>query len=536
MLAVSAGCGGDDDGADFGADPAPQCSGPQQADTVLVVEAPAPLPPLVTSWSDCPLYDDGSKTLTAACADVAMPLWYDAPPEGVAAGGTMSVHVKRYGAGGAAQLWMLSGGPGASATALHPSLMEALQSQLQLDVFTADQRGTGLSERLSCPLQEDAASAGAGRIHVDELAGCAAAIEQSYAERAHAYAASLSAIDLAALIEDNREPGKPVYVWGGSYGTFLAQRFLLLFPDLVDGVILEAINKPDRSSLNFGEGIVSAIEKLMDRCAQDVFCAGKLGADPRATYVDTIAALAQDDHCTELTAQLSTDDINRLSMGLAQSPSFNVAVPALIYRLARCGALDVQWVIDVNAAITGAPPPSGNDWSWPLYNQIILSELVFNSEFPSQLEVDALSAEYDAMPHLIQTSSSLAERHAQWGGVRYCDLLWDDGWPSSDVPLLMLEGDLDPLTPSLWADDVGAHFAAATQHYALFPHATHGVTFNTPYTGGTTDCALSLWAAFVVEPTAPLDTSCVAQTIPLDFEPPAAVVAALGVGQLWENN
>ena len=100
------------------------------------------------------------------------------------------------------------------------------------------------------------------------------------------YAETFSAIDLRAMIEVERRAGQSVFVTGGSGGTILAQRFLQLFPDAVDGVILEAINAPDRTIVDWGDAHASAMRNLLDvNCAGDPACGPRLGAEPFAAWV-----------------------------------------------------------------------------------------------------------------------------------------------------------------------------------------------------------------------------------------------------------
>jgi pimeloyl-ACP methyl ester carboxylesterase len=72
----------------------------------------------------------------------------------------------------------------------------------------------------------------------------------------------------------------------------------------------------------------------------------------------------------------------------------------------------------------------------------------------------------------------------------------------SDVPALVLAGRFDPITPPAGTEAVAERLPHST--FLLFPADGHGVT-------GTNDCADAIEIAFLADPTARLDASCVAK-------------------------
>jgi pimeloyl-ACP methyl ester carboxylesterase len=77
--------------------------------------------------------------------------------------------------------------------------------------------------------------------------------------------------------------------------------------------------------------------------------------------------------------------------------------------------------------------------------------------------------------------------------------------PSSDVPVLLFEGGLDPVAPPRFADLITAHLSHAT--VVVNPAGGHGNAF-------ANDCTKGIFGAFLADPDAPLDTSCVAALPP----------------------
>jgi hypothetical protein len=81
------------------------------------------------------------------------------------------------------------------------------------------------------------------------------------------------------------------------------------------------------------------------------------------------------------------------------------------------------------------------------------------------------------------------------------------------------------------------HFTAPNQYYVDFQHASHGVVFGTPYGTGSAraDCGVDLVTAFMDDPLADLDLSCVALTTGLDFEGRSDAPRVMGTPDFWEN-
>ena len=78
----------------------------------------------------------------------------------------------------------------------------------------------------------------------------------------------------------------------------------------------------------------------------------------------------------------------------------------------------------------------------------------------------------------------------------------------SDIPTLILTGDLDPVTPPSYGEKIAETLPNAT--HAQIPFTSHGVFSDRR-------CARQLAASFLDDPTAPLDLSCVDQ---LRAQPP----------------
>ena len=78
-----------------------------------------------------------------------------------------------------------------------------------------------------------------------------------------------------------------------------------------------------------------------------------------------------------------------------------------------------------------------------------------------------------------------------------------------DVPTLLLAGDLDIATPTFRTQQVAD--ALPNDTFVIFPGRTH-VQLN-----GANQCAGQIMTQFVLDPKAPLDTSCAKEPAPYSF-------------------
>ena len=97
------------------------------------------------------------------------------------------------------------------------------------------------------------------------------------------------------------------------------------------------------------------------------------------------------------------------------------------------------------------------------------------------------------------------------GALSWDDEVWDDAWAETDIPMLMLQGRLDPATAYVNAVRTGEHYTGEHQHFIVFDQASHSVINGTPVSEDTTvnHCGLQLVLDFLRDPLAELDTSCV---------------------------
>jgi pimeloyl-ACP methyl ester carboxylesterase len=165
-------------------------------------------------------------------------------------------------------LFVLAGGPGEAGSDVLPLLSTAFKRvRATRDIVFIDQRGTGLSGKLECPsdVNEDAKLSDAD---VDAaLRRCIASSRVPFA----AYTTAAAARDIEAV---RRALGyQQINLWGGSYGTRLAQTYARAYPAGVRTLVLDAVAAPDQVIPAGGRDAQAALDQLFAQCAQDAACA-----------------------------------------------------------------------------------------------------------------------------------------------------------------------------------------------------------------------------------------------------------------------
>jgi pimeloyl-ACP methyl ester carboxylesterase len=483
------------------------------------------------SWQPCSLVE-GEDDGLAECSATAMPLFWEDPSDER----SIEVWAKRLPSPQPAQrqLWLLDGGPGGSGLYDFPARMAYLQERdPALEIYTIDHRGTGYTERLGCDA-EDLLSTSGESIASSEYPDCIAQLQDELGDRLEAYTSTESSYDLAAYIEATRVEGLPVMAWGGSYGSYWAQRYLAVAPAQADGVIIEGIAPVDTTLILSEPYTDSAAQELFARCGADDLCSGYLGSEPWAFLAETLERMDKEGHCTS--SGLTSSLVGTIFAYLMYSRSGMAVMPAATYRLDRCSQADEAALVNLYYALFG----DGGSWDIAAYS-ILLQHHVMFSEMWDHPDFDGvdLSAWYDELyDEALVTKGyghSKLEVYEQW--PRYSDETWDDRWPETEVPMLMLQGELDPVTPYALAQGVTQHYTGANQHWVSFEHSAHSATFDSPVsTDGSEDaCGLQLALGFLADPTASPDTGCVAQTLPVDFDPGQAYAEHyFGTESLWD--
>lgn len=510
------------------------CAVAQAADTVPQYRQEFPQTDLEeeTRWAPCAYDLRNPEDRLAECAYVNMPLDY-AKPEA----GKFRVLVKRvrFSEKPSAQVWLLHGGPGASATAdLHRLSYQIPRDRPDIHYYAVDHRGMGGSERLVCP------TTGSPDDMRARWASCAEHLKQTVGmDRLMQVTMSNAARDIGTLAGKYREPGARVIVLGLSYGTTLAHRYMQIFPDQPDGVVWAGVQ------VGIGGGVVDnqggydrrmnkAIEQIFVRCSEQDACVRHFAKDPWEVARNTMASLYEG-HCPAL--GIEPDRVKSAFGDLSYSTPV-VTLPSLIYRLNRCNEQDVGLIRDVverwRPADSDLAPPDTPS-SYVAGRVIGASE----KEGPEETRtVQELKDEFSKEITIAIGDTAIEEGVSDdmpdpW--ITYPPDEYYGKWPDYDGPLLMLQGGLDTATPLPRSLNARGHFAGMPyKTWVVFAETNHRVIDYTPTVDGD-DCARSIFIRFIDDPKAPVDKSCIARMKPTDWSGSLDQLRSYPAGGAWDS-
>jgi pimeloyl-ACP methyl ester carboxylesterase len=296
-------------------------------------------------------------------------------------------------------------------------------------------------------------------------------------------------------------------VWGISYGTILGQAYIKEDPDGILAVALDAIVPLDArgnvDSWRVMKWYDRDLRKLDELCQADDGCAkafpnlGERVRDgARATIGNPIVVEVEE---VELypsgKAHILSDIAAFLPFTLFYEQSNYAALPAIIYAWAnRLEQRDETFF----KALAIAPGGPGSGFSQGMYNAIMCND--------GDVQAMVASTAADAEEFPVLTSSFSVEGSAERGAQSCIDLgiLPRDeaeyALVETDIPTLLIEGDMDPITPPPLAHIIEPGFTNGT--YVEFPYAGHGPSRSV-------ECGGDLLNKFYDDPTAEPDLSCV---------------------------
>lgn len=416
------------------------------------------------------------------------------------------------GRGPAPPLFMAQGGPGAGTIASFgqvllddPDLRPATDRALVL----WDQRGTGFSKpALTCPELADAERAGAAS------ASSAASEEAAFFAAMQACGARLRAagVDLAGYqsaenaddVETIRQTlgFDRIAFYGVSYGTELGQFLMRRHPETLSAVVLDAVVPLDYDLFiepAFAQQRIG--EKYLLGCAAEERCA-RAFPDLGARYLALIDRLNAQP-AEVMVAPLPGDEV---TLG----PPVPVLLTGDMLEGAIYGALYTDMHDLVPLIIDRA-----DKGDFTFVTTLLLPMALFDTSLAEGMHmtvscadhgnVDPTAVDFDGvLPRLAETTraqAAVAGRVCRDWGIPL--LPRSDLAPvRSDLPVLLLSGDFDPITPPAYAEKLLPGLSNAS--HVVFPAGAHGQAMTDP-------CANGIIAAFLDDPSAPLDTSCAAR-------------------------
>jgi len=384
---------------------------------------------------------------------------------------------------------ILAGGPGQAATSYAPWVASFFaRIRRERDILLVDQRGTGASHPLPCPLTEaegavlpPAPSEAAVRSCVESLDGDL---------RQYTNAPAMEDLDEVRAVL-----GYPrVNIWAGSYGTRAALVYMRAHPDRVRAVVLDGVTPWSlRYPLYTARDGDRALRRLLDDCAIDHDCYAAFPAlETHLTQVlESLAARpaalsVRHPRTGELTAfTVSRDLFGSALRTFLYVPTQASLVPLIIER-ARVG--DFGPFAAMVQAVAG--------WASDTMSLGMTMSVLCSEDVPRIRDEEIAPVTQGT----VVGGGEIAAWKAACGE-----------WPRAEIPatattpvtfagpVLILSGDLDPVVPPSWGEEVHATLPRA--RHLVAPGVGHNVT---PY-----GCAPSLIAEFVSKGAAEgLDDSC----------------------------
>jgi len=418
------------------------------------------------------------------------------------------------------------GGPGYSSVASAPWYLDLFGPLLdRRNLLLIDQRGTGRSQAIDCPMLQELR----GR-----YAPAAAACADLLAPRAHLYGTDLAADDLAAVV--TALGVGPIDLYGDSYGTFFAQVFAGRHGDLLRTLTLDGAYPTYGEDAWYDTQAPALRRSLAVVCRASAWCrdAGGSATDRFDAVLARLRPAPVRGTAPGADRRLHTV---RLDPSTLAYVAYNATYVPTTYReldAAERAALDGDWtpllrlVAEASFPGGGVDPPNayseGHDAAvtcrdYPQLYDLTAAPAVRRAQLATAVHVEERTNPLVYAPFTV--GEYLA---AGWGTQDWCT-----DWPAPpagyepapprppsgeypDVPTLVLSGELDTITTPAEGSVVAARLPNAT-----WVPVTAGL--HVTALGDVDGCASQLVVDFI-NLGAVGDASCAAGLAPLRTAPP----------------
>jgi len=358
----------------------------------------------------------------------------------------------------------LAGGPGQGAIQFYSAYYPAFEpTRRNRDILLLDQRGTGSSARMDCPIDDDIVE---GQYTDEQTLEFTQACLDQLPHDPRFFTTSLAVEDLEALRVALGYPS--LNLLGTSYGTRVAQHFARRFPGSTRTVVLDGVVPPQ---IPLGPEIATeaqrALDDILDRCARDPACEERfpeIDLDFESIRARLNAAPVSVTLLDPTTGRLESLEFgsNELAAAirlLAYQPRSIAILPLVIHEAANDNfvPLAAQFQLTVTSI--------ADSLSLGMHNAVVCSE---DLPFVDRDTIDFAALEATYIGAL------------QFAALEAICSIWppgpvDDGFREplvTDIPVLLLSGDADPITPPRYADLAGVELGNA--RHLIGVHQGHG--------------------------------------------------------------
>jgi pimeloyl-ACP methyl ester carboxylesterase len=363
-------------------------------------------------------------------------------------------------------VFFLAGGPGQAATQVAGQADMALRDvRKQRDIVLIDQRGTGKSNPLDCrdakggPLKLDdtqEVSDAQLNAYVDQ---CLKSLRGRADPRFYTTGEAIRDLDAvrAALGVDK------INVIGGSYGTRVAQQYAMHYPQHTRSVVLDGV-APNRLVVGgeFAQRLDEALGKQDAQCARLPACKARFNGTTGANLIGRLHALKERLKATPVEVSyhdpannqnkrdtLTADTLTGLVHGVSYVPQLSSLLPLVVSEAEQGRYESLMAIARVWSDQVGDQLNRGMQWS------------VVCAEDAPRYQPDPADARTVLGPDMARMFFAACGQ-------------WPRGQMATDfttpyqgaLPTLVLSGELDPVTPPVYGDEVVKHLGNA-RHLVL---------------------------------------------------------------------
>lgn len=364
-------------------------------------------------------------------------------------------------------VFFLAGGPGQSAVEVWPAIDAAFREvRKSRHVILVDQRGTGRSNPLSC---KDASGRNAYGDTEDLGEAAAVAFARQCAASLEADTRFYTTTDAVRDLDSVRAAlgAEKINLAGASYGTRVAQQYAMRHPQhtrsvIIDGVIPNELTLGSEHARNLD----AALALQFQRCQDTPACKDKFGGDMREQLRGLMARLdagtVETDYRDPLTGEMARDRVTPGAVaGITRMYSYypqGAALLPLVLSEAHQGRYG-----SLMSLAKLLETQMGDQFMHGMQLSVICAEDAdLLRDDPDDRDTvlgstmgDYLKAQCSAWP----TGKRPADFHAPW---------------TSDLPTLLLSGELDPVTPPRYGEQIvrnlpnGRHIMLKGQGHGTF--------------------------------------------------------------------
>ncbi len=400
-------------------------------------------------------------------------------------------------------MFYFEGGPGMSAVASAPDVaVEWAEINAARDIVLVDVRGTGQSNGLQCPsLQQKEGVLGflESFLPVPAVAACRAEAEKRADLELYTTALAVDDVDdvRAALGYDRIDVG------GGSYGSLAALTYLRRHPDRVRAVAIQGVVPPNaKLPLLFARDAQTALDQVIAACGHDPACHAAF-PDVAGDIALTLARLAKDPAPVTVRAANGEPVAFKLSRNAAAQ-----SLRYMLYSPMTAAQIPLQ-----------AHLAAGGDLSPLAETAYVFGGLMTDTSDGYYLSVTCT----EDVPFFTDAEAEKTAAGTFLGNFRvHAQRAACAAWPRGDaanvnlplrsnVPVLLISGERDPVTPARDAAAIAQDLPHAL--HIVVPGGAHGMA---GLSAG--PCLSSIVGRFIASGSEQgLDTSCVARIAPLPF-------------------